>query len=108
MYPPAERTISLWTKHPSPGFTVHVKAFRLLTQHPTASDALWTDLRQALARIRGRQRPHPCPAPNPAPGLARSAKGPGHHPQLFRWRLKKLNTFSQPSIAGPGRYIGVW
>jgi uncharacterized protein YecE (DUF72 family) len=47
-HPPAERTTALWAERTPPGFVFDVKAFRLLTQHPTPPDALWPDLRQAL------------------------------------------------------------
>ncbi len=32
----------------------------------------------------------------------------GLRAQADRWRAKKPSTFSQPSIAASGRYIGVW
>jgi hypothetical protein len=31
-----------------------------------------------------------------------------HQAQADRWPAKKPSTFSQPSIAASGRYIGVW
>ena len=46
--PPAERTAGLWVERTPPGFTFDVKAFRLLTQHPTPPRSLWKDLLQAL------------------------------------------------------------
>lgn len=46
--PPAERTAGLWVERTPPGFTFDVKAFRLLTQHPTPPRSLWKDLREAL------------------------------------------------------------
>jgi uncharacterized protein YecE (DUF72 family) len=47
-YPPAEQTAESWAQRTPPGFTFDVKAFRLLSQHPTPPDALWPDLREAL------------------------------------------------------------
>ncbi len=46
--PPSERTAGLWADRTPDGFTFDVKAFRLLTQHPTPPSALWKDLRQQL------------------------------------------------------------
>ena len=46
--PPSERTAGLWVERTPPGFTFDVKAFRLLTQHPTPPRTLWKDLREAL------------------------------------------------------------
>ncbi len=43
--PPNERNSSLWVARTPPGFTFNVKAFSLLTQHPTRPSALYKDLR---------------------------------------------------------------
>ena len=43
--PPAERTAQLWVDRTPPGFTFNVKAFSLLTGHPTRVSALYKDLR---------------------------------------------------------------
>ncbi|MEU2613408.1 DUF72 domain-containing protein [Micromonospora sp. NPDC007271] len=43
--PPAERTARLWVERTPPGFTFNVKAFSLLTGHPTRVGALYQDLR---------------------------------------------------------------
>ncbi|MCW3820132.1 DUF72 domain-containing protein [Micromonospora sp. DR5-3] len=43
--PPAERTAHLWVDRTPPGFTFNVKAFSLLTGHPTRVGALYKDLR---------------------------------------------------------------
>ncbi|TDB70551.1 DUF72 domain-containing protein [Micromonospora sp. KC723] len=45
--PPAERTARLWVERTPPGFTFNVKAFSLLTGHPTRVSALYKDLRPA-------------------------------------------------------------
>jgi uncharacterized protein YecE (DUF72 family) len=47
--PPAERTAALWVARTPPGFVFDVKAFRLLTQHPTPPSSLWRDLREELS-----------------------------------------------------------
>jgi uncharacterized protein YecE (DUF72 family) len=43
--PPNERNSSLWAARTPPGFTFNVKAFSLLTGHPTRISALYKDLR---------------------------------------------------------------
>jgi uncharacterized protein YecE (DUF72 family) len=43
--PPAERTAALWAQRTPPGFTFNIKAFSLLTGHPTKPSALPKDLR---------------------------------------------------------------
>jgi uncharacterized protein YecE (DUF72 family) len=43
--PPNERNSRLWTERTPEGFTFNVKAFSLLTQHPTKPSALYKDLR---------------------------------------------------------------
>ncbi|RZU75200.1 uncharacterized protein YecE (DUF72 family) [Micromonospora kangleipakensis] len=43
--PPAERTAQLWVARTPPGFTFNIKAFSLLTGHPTRVAALYKDLR---------------------------------------------------------------
>ncbi|MEO3807712.1 DUF72 domain-containing protein [Sphaerisporangium sp. B11E5] len=48
-HPPAERTAELWRDRTPDGFTFNVKAFSLLTQHPTRVDAIYKDLRERLA-----------------------------------------------------------
>ncbi|MCO6004885.1 DUF72 domain-containing protein [Actinoallomurus purpureus] len=46
--PPAERTVGYWRDRTSAGFTFNVKAFSLLTQHPTRRDALYKELRERV------------------------------------------------------------
>lgn len=43
--PPAEQTAALWAARTPPGFTFNVKAFSLLTGHPTKVSAVYKDLR---------------------------------------------------------------
>jgi uncharacterized protein YecE (DUF72 family) len=43
--PPNERNSELWSQRTPDGFTFNVKAFSLLTQHPTKPSALYKDLR---------------------------------------------------------------
>jgi uncharacterized protein YecE (DUF72 family) len=46
--PPSERVAKLWAERTPADFVFDVKAFRLLTHHPTPQKALWRDLRDAL------------------------------------------------------------
>jgi uncharacterized protein YecE (DUF72 family) len=43
--PPAERTARLWAERTPPGFTFNIKAFSLLTGHPTRVASIYKDLR---------------------------------------------------------------
>jgi len=43
--PPAEQTTRLWADRTPPGFTFNIKAFSLLTGHPTKVSAIYKDLR---------------------------------------------------------------
>src|SRR5690348_3626169 len=47
--PPAEATVRLWAGRTPPEFTFDVKAFSLLTRHPTRPAALPKDLRPSGA-----------------------------------------------------------
>jgi uncharacterized protein YecE (DUF72 family) len=46
--PPAEQTAALWAERTPPGFTFNIKAFSLLTQHPTRPNAIYKELRSGL------------------------------------------------------------
>jgi uncharacterized protein YecE (DUF72 family) len=46
--PPAEQTARLWVDRTPPGFTFNIKAFSLLTQHPTRPTAIYKELRDQL------------------------------------------------------------
>lgn len=46
--PPAERTVGYWRDRTPEDFTFNVKAFSLLTQHPTKPSALYKDLRDKV------------------------------------------------------------
>ena len=43
-FPPSEQNSELWVERTPPGFVFNIKAFSLLTQHPTKVDALYKDL----------------------------------------------------------------
>jgi uncharacterized protein YecE (DUF72 family) len=46
--PPAERQVALWAERTPNGFRFDVKAYSLLTGHPTRPRSLWRDLREEL------------------------------------------------------------
>lgn len=46
--PPSEKVAGLWVERTPDGFTFDVKAFRLLTQHPTPPKSLWKGIREKL------------------------------------------------------------
>jgi uncharacterized protein YecE (DUF72 family) len=46
--PPSERTAALWAERSPNGFRFDVKAYSLLTGHPTRAKSLWSDLREAI------------------------------------------------------------
>ncbi|GAA3297131.1 DUF72 domain-containing protein [Dactylosporangium vinaceum] len=50
--PPAEATARLWAERTPPGFTFNIKAFSLLTGHPTKLTALPKDLRPPDGKAR--------------------------------------------------------
>lgn len=47
-FPPSERNAVLWIERTPPAFTFNVKAYSLLTNHPTKLDSLYKDLREGL------------------------------------------------------------
>jgi uncharacterized protein YecE (DUF72 family) len=47
--PPAEQQARLWAERTPDGFRFDVKAYSLLTGHPTRPRSLWSDLREQLA-----------------------------------------------------------
>ena len=47
--PPAERQAALWAQRAPDGFRFDVKAYSLLTGHPTRPRSLWSDLREQLS-----------------------------------------------------------
>ena len=55
---PDTHMVELWAERTPPGFTMHVKAFGLMTRHPVKATALPTDLRDVATDERGRvERP---------------------------------------------------
>jgi uncharacterized protein YecE (DUF72 family) len=43
-FPPSEKNSELWVERTPKGFTFNIKAFSLLTQHPTKTEAIYKDL----------------------------------------------------------------
>jgi uncharacterized protein YecE (DUF72 family) len=43
-FPPSEQNSELWAERTPEGFTFNIKAFSLLTQHPTKTEAIYKDL----------------------------------------------------------------
>jgi uncharacterized protein YecE (DUF72 family) len=46
--PPAEKTSGLWVERTPDDFVFDIKAFRLLTQHPTPPSSLWKEFQEEL------------------------------------------------------------
>jgi uncharacterized protein YecE (DUF72 family) len=47
-FPPSPDLARSWAKHTPAGFTMNVKAYSLLTGHPTRPNSLWPDLQEAI------------------------------------------------------------
>ncbi len=62
---PTEQTAGLWVERTPDNFTFDVKAFRLLTQHPTPPNALPKEIRDALPRaLAGKKNMYPRDLPS--------------------------------------------
>jgi uncharacterized protein YecE (DUF72 family) len=48
-YPPSEKNSVLWIERTPPEFTFNIKAYSLLTNHPTRPDSLYGDVKAELA-----------------------------------------------------------
>src|SRR5437764_5855976 len=49
-FPPSERNAVLWAERTPTHFVFNVKAYALLTQHPTRAESLYKDVREALPK----------------------------------------------------------
>src|SRR3989454_9592224 len=47
-FPPSERNAVLWIERTPKDFTFNIKAYALLTNHPTKEESLYKDVREAL------------------------------------------------------------
>src|SRR3712207_9083612 len=54
-FPPSEKNSELWVERTPKDFTFNIKAFSLLTQHPTKADALYKDLDRPEGRSEERR-----------------------------------------------------
>ena len=55
-FPPSEKNAVLWIERTPPDFTFNVKAYSLLTNHPTRPDSLYADIRDRLPEdLRGKR-----------------------------------------------------
>ena len=48
-FPPSERNAVLWIERTPANFTFNIKAYSLLTNHPTRPDSIYADIRESLA-----------------------------------------------------------
>jgi len=55
-FPPSERNAVLWLERTPADFTFNIKAYSLLTNHPTKVDSLYKDVREALPEDQGSKR----------------------------------------------------
>jgi uncharacterized protein YecE (DUF72 family) len=53
-FPPSEQNSVLWIERTPPAFTFNIKAYSLLTNHPTRPDSLYKDLQPLLPTEHGR------------------------------------------------------
>src|SRR5579862_8005614 len=66
-FPPSPQLTKGWAEHSPPSFTMNVKAFSLLTGHPTRREALWPDIRDAAKpEFAGKARVYPDHLPDDA------------------------------------------
>jgi uncharacterized protein YecE (DUF72 family) len=66
-YPPTPQLTKGWADHSPPGFTMNVKAFSLMTGHPTRRDSLWPDIRDEIKpEFVGKARVYPDHLPDDA------------------------------------------
>ena len=47
-YPPSERNSAVWIERTPKDFTFNIKAYSLLTNHPTKTDSLYKEIRESL------------------------------------------------------------
>jgi uncharacterized protein YecE (DUF72 family) len=49
-FPPSERNAALWAERTPKDFTFNIKAYSLLTEHPTKVESLYKDIREGLPK----------------------------------------------------------
>ena len=62
-FPPSEKNSVLWIERTPPDFTFNIKAYSLLTNHPTRAESLYGDLQDAVPRA-GKRRVYREQLPN--------------------------------------------
>ncbi len=55
-FPPSERNSALWSERTPKDFVFNIKAYSLLTEHPTKAESLYKDVREALPEELGAKR----------------------------------------------------
>jgi len=66
-HPPTPQLCRSWVERTPPGFVINVKAYSLLTGHPTRPDSLWPDLRDEIAaEFVGKKNVYPTHLPDDA------------------------------------------
>jgi uncharacterized protein YecE (DUF72 family) len=55
-FPPSERNAALWAERTPKDFTFNIKAYALLTNHPTKVDSLYKDVREGLPKVLAEKR----------------------------------------------------
>src|SRR2546429_3580596 len=55
-FPPSERNSVLWIERTPKDFTFNIKAYALLTNHPTKVESLYKDVREALPEDQASKR----------------------------------------------------
>ena len=58
-FPPSERNAVLWIERTPPGFTFNIKAYSLLTNHPTKLDSLDADFGRSCRGVARQAEPLP-------------------------------------------------
>ncbi len=53
-YPPSEQAVDAWVNRTPDDFTFHIKAYSLLTKHPTRPNSLAPDLRETASERKGK------------------------------------------------------
>src|ERR1043166_6644765 len=55
-FPPSERNAVLWIERTPKDFTFNIKAYSLLTNHPTKTGSLYKDVQEALPKDQAEKR----------------------------------------------------
>jgi uncharacterized protein YecE (DUF72 family) len=66
-FPPSPELARGWAERTPPGFTMNIKAYSLLTGHPTRSESLWPDIKAAIKpEFAGKRNAYPAHLPTEA------------------------------------------